>query len=71
MKFEKLSEMTEDELSLKFVELKESYMKLRFQHATAQLDSASKLRDTRRDIARVNTLVNQRKKEAAKAGSEV
>ncbi|VAX20214.1 LSU ribosomal protein L29p (L35e) [hydrothermal vent metagenome] len=70
MKFEKLNEMTEDEISLKFFELKESYMKLRFQHATAQLDSSAKLRDTRRDIARVNTLINQRKKEAAKAGAE-
>lgn len=67
MKFEKLSEMTEDELFLKFTELKESYMKLRFQNATAQLDNPVKLRNTRRDIARVNTLITQRKKEAASA----
>ncbi len=67
MKFSELKELTDEELSLKLSELKESYMKLRFQHATAQLDSPPKLRQARRNIARINTVFSQRKIAGSKA----
>ncbi|HEB72140.1 MAG TPA: 50S ribosomal protein L29 [Nitrospirae bacterium] len=66
MKFSEITELTEDELKLKVADIKESYMKLRFQHATGQLDSTAKLRQARRDIARINTTFSQRRKEALK-----
>jgi len=66
VKFSEITELTEDELKLKVADIKESYMKLRFQHATGQLDSTAKLRQARRDIARINTTFSQRRKEALK-----
>lgn len=70
MKASEIRELSDEEIARKLEELKESYMKLRFQHATAQLDSAAKLKQTRRDIARINTIVNERRKEAASAKTE-
>lgn len=61
MKFSQLRELSTEELERKLEELKHTYMKLRFQHATAQLDSSAKLKDTRREIARINTLFSQRR----------
>ncbi|VAX15508.1 LSU ribosomal protein L29p (L35e) [hydrothermal vent metagenome] len=66
MKYSEITELTEDELKLKVNDIKEGYMKLRFQHATGQLDSPAKLRQARRDIARINTTFSQRRKEALK-----
>ncbi|VAX17654.1 LSU ribosomal protein L29p (L35e) [hydrothermal vent metagenome] len=71
MKFEKFRDMSGDELDRKLEDLKVAYMKLRFQHATAQLDSPAKLKNTRRDIAKAMTLINQRKAEAAKETTEI
>lgn len=71
MKFSEVAELTDEELSRRLEEIKESYMKLRFQHATGQLDSTAKLRDARRDIARIETAFSQRKRAAASgAGKE-
>jgi len=61
VKIKDLKELGADELKVKLADMKQSYMKLRFQHATAQLDSPAKIRDARRDIAKVKTLLNQRK----------
>lgn len=66
MKFSEINELTEDELKLKVADIKEGYMKLRFQHATGQLDSTARLRQARRDIARINTTFSQRRREALK-----
>jgi large subunit ribosomal protein L29 len=63
-------DLSEDELSLRLGELKETYMKLRFQHATAQLDNVTKLRSTRRAIARAMTVINERKAAAVKAAAQ-
>jgi large subunit ribosomal protein L29 len=40
---------------------------LRFQKSVGQLDNALKIRDTRRDIARVKTVLQQRSAQAAEA----
>ena len=70
MRFSDIKELSDEELSRRLEELKESYMKLRFQHATAQLDSPAKLKAARRDIARINTLMSQRKNEISAAKAE-
>jgi large subunit ribosomal protein L29 len=64
VKPEKVREMTEDELRTREKELHEQLFKLRFQKAIGQLDNALKIRETRRDIARVKTVLRQRRSAA-------
>ncbi len=59
----KPSEMREKsivELNSELVALKEELFKLRFQHATNQLENPLKLRGVKRDIARVRTILRER-----------
>jgi large subunit ribosomal protein L29 len=44
-------------------ELREQLFKLRFQTATGQLESASRMRSVRRDIARILTILGERERE--------
>jgi large subunit ribosomal protein L29 len=64
MKAEKLREMNTDELRGKERELQEQLFRLRFQKSLGQLDNALKIRETRRDIARVKTVIKQLAKPA-------
>ena len=66
MKFSELAEISGVELATRLKEMREGYMKMRFQHATGQLDSPIKLRAARKDIARALTALSQRKKSEAK-----
>ena len=59
MKAEKLREMNPVELRGKERELQEQLFRLRFQKSLGQLDNALKIRETRRDIARVKTVIKQ------------
>lgn len=52
--------MTEKELDQKYKELKEELFNLRFQHATGQLDNPVRIREVRRTIARVKTIMRER-----------
>jgi large subunit ribosomal protein L29 len=65
MKADKVREMSSDELTAKERELSEQLFKLRFQKSIGQLDNALKIRETRRDIARVKTTLRQRRAQAA------
>jgi large subunit ribosomal protein L29 len=67
VKADKVRELSVTELEHKQKELSEQLFKLRFQQAIGQLDNAMKLRETRRDIARVKTILKQ-KVRAAEAG---
>ena len=67
MKPEKIRELSETDLKAKEKELSEQLMRLRFQKAIGQLDSGLKVRETRRDIARVRTILKE--KQAAPARS--
>ena len=67
MKPEKLREMSAEELGRKEKELQEQLFRLRFQKSIGQLDNALKIRETRRDIARVKTVLRQ-KQGPAQAG---
>jgi large subunit ribosomal protein L29 len=48
------------ELDAKVIELKEELFTLRFQHQTGQLESHGRLRDVRKDIARIYTVIQER-----------
>lgn len=49
-----------DELNAKVLELKEELFTLRFQVATGQLESHGRLREVRKDIARIYTVLQER-----------
>ncbi len=52
--------LSRDQLNAKVVELKEELFGLRFQAATGQLESHGRLREARKDIARVYTVLQER-----------
>ncbi len=52
--------MSSEELLRKLDDLKEELFNLRFQMATAQLDNPMRIREVRRDIARVKTILRER-----------
>jgi large subunit ribosomal protein L29 len=62
VKAEKVRELSQDELTAKENELQEQMFKLRMQKATGQLDNASRLREVRRDIARVKTILREKRR---------
>lgn len=62
MKARELRELSEDELFSKEAELKDQLFKLRFQHALGQLEDDLKLRNIRRDIARIKTITKEKSK---------
>ena len=61
MKITELRNMTSDELNSKLKELKAELFNLRFQHAINQLDNPHKIADVKRDIARVMTVIREKK----------
>ena len=67
-KTEKVREMSPEELRGREKELQEQLFRLRFQKSLGQLENALKIRETRRDIARVKTILRQ-KQGQAQAGS--
>jgi large subunit ribosomal protein L29 len=72
LKAKDLAEMTEEELERKFRDLKTELFNLRFQNATGQLENPIRLREVRRDIARVKTVQRLRELSAGLAdGSTV
>ena len=52
--------LSRTELNNKVLELKEELFSLRFQAATGQLESHGRLREVRKDIARVYTVIQER-----------
>ena len=56
---------TDDQLSEKLGQLKREQFNLRFQAATSQLEKASRVKEVRRDIARIKTLQTERARSAA------
>jgi large subunit ribosomal protein L29 len=55
-----LKELTDEELSLLYSESVETLSKQNFQHALKQLHDTAYLRILRKDIARLNTILNER-----------
>ncbi len=65
-KFEDMRVKSDDQLSADLGELKREQFNLRFQAATNQLERPARIREVRRDIARIKTLQTERSS-AAKA----
>jgi large subunit ribosomal protein L29 len=60
MKARDLRDQTEEELKIKERDLFEQLFKLRFQAATAQLEKPATIRNIRRNLARVKTILRQK-----------
>jgi len=60
-------EMTEVELVQKLREFKEELFNLRFQHATAQLDNPMRIKEVKKDIARVKTILREKELDIKRA----
>ena len=61
MKASELRELSLEELEHKLEDLTQEFFNLRFQHATDQLENPMRLRQTKRDIARIKTVLRERK----------
>ncbi|GGA00724.1 MAG: 50S ribosomal protein L29 [Sphingomonadales bacterium CG12_big_fil_rev_8_21_14_0_65_65_10] len=66
-KIEDLRTKTDDQLSEELVELKREAYNLRFQSATGQLERPARIKEVRREIARIKTLQGERTRSAEKA----
>ena len=64
MELKKMREMTEVELNTELGKMKKELFNLRFQHVTGQLENPVQMRELKREIARVKTII--REKELAK-----
>jgi large subunit ribosomal protein L29 len=60
-------DMTFDQLDDQLARLKKEQFNLRFQRASGQLENTSRVREVRRNIARVLTVQRQKRADAAKA----
>lgn len=65
MKAGEIREMNEAEAAAKLEDVRREYLNLRFAHTTQQLESTAKLRQARRDIARLRTIMNEKKRKRA------
>jgi len=61
MKADDARAMTPDQLSDELMKLKKEQFNLRFQRATGQLENTGRVREVRRDIARVKTIAAQKR----------
>lgn len=64
MKPNEIRALSSEEIKSKLADSREELMKLRFQQVTGQLTDTSRLRITRREIARFETILNERSVEA-------
>ena len=58
-KIKEIRDLTKDELQKRLRDLREESLNLRMQQATAQLENTSRLRLVRREVARVQTVLNE------------
>ncbi len=68
MKARELRDYSYDELAQRLKEAKEELFNLRFQTATGQLDNTSKIVETKRDIARIFTVIREQELEEQTGG---
>ncbi len=62
IKASKLREQSDEELERQLQDLEEQLFKLRFQKSTGQIENPVKIREVRRDRARVLTVLNERRR---------
>ena len=59
MKASEIRELSHEEQQRKLTELKEAYFNLRFQHGAGQLENTAKLKQAKRDVAKVKTILRE------------
>jgi large subunit ribosomal protein L29 len=67
MKAMELRGRTRDQLADQLLQLKKEQFNLRFQRATGQLENTARVREVRRDIARIKTILGQARPESRPA----
>ena len=67
MELKKMREMTEVELTAELQKMKKELFNLRFQHVTGQLENPVKMREVKRNIARVKTIMREKELEKVQA----
>jgi large subunit ribosomal protein L29 len=60
MKAADVRQKSDDELDEQLIDLRKEAFNLRFQRASGQLENTGRVREVRRDIARIKTILNQR-----------
>jgi large subunit ribosomal protein L29 len=60
MKIATFRDLSPDQLKDELAKLKKEQFNLRFQRATGQLENTSRVKDLRRDIARIQTVLNEK-----------
>lgn len=60
MKASKVRELTMEELEQKLAELKGELFNLRFQHATNQLENPMRIKEVKKTIARIKTILREK-----------
>ncbi len=65
LKVGELRELSQEEIQGRLDETKEELFNLRFQNATGQLDNYKRIRELKRDVARIKTILRQLEIEAA------
>ncbi|HHY41614.1 MAG TPA: 50S ribosomal protein L29 [Thermoanaerobacterales bacterium] len=70
MKLKQIRDLSDQELRQKEKELKGELFNLRFQAATGQLENPMRIREVRKTIARIKTVLTERQNEKLKLGSQ-
>ncbi len=65
MKASELRELTKDELLQKLEDFKEELFNLRMRNATNNLENPKRIRELKKDIARINTVLTEKEKKAS------
>jgi len=65
-----MRELSDEDLDVRLRDTRKELFNLRFQHATGQLDDPHKLSTTRREIARLLTMINERDLDREASGGE-
>ena len=64
MKIDKIRNMSQAELQTEELKLKKELFNLRFQHVTGQLENPMKMKEVKRDIAKIKTVLREKELKA-------
>lgn len=67
MDLNKIRQLTDVELNAELDKMKKELFNLRFQHVTGQLENPVKMREVKRDIARVKTIIREKELDKIRA----
>jgi large subunit ribosomal protein L29 len=65
MKAEEVRQKTPDQLKASLVDLRKEAFNLRFRRASGQLENTARVREVRREIARIQTVLNEKSRARA------